>query len=259
MESDLGTELFERAGRKPVLTAAGRTALGYADEIFQLGDELRSMISGPDGGSRPLHLTVGVAEVVPKLITFRLLEPALDTSTPVRLVCREAKPDSLLADLAVHKLDMVLTDGPMSPTTNVNASNHLLGECGISFYAATAIADNLQEGFPRSLHRASILFPAADTALYSSLRQWFQRLRITPVVVGEFDDSALMKVFGQAGVGVFCTPSVIDKEVQQQYDIRMIGSTQEIRERFYLISTERRLRNPAVVAVSKAAQQIIFR
>jgi len=259
LEKELGTELFERSGRKLVLTAAGRTALGYAEEIFQLGDELRAILTGADGVSRPLQLTVGVAEVVPKLITYRLLEPALGMNTPVRLVCREAKLDSLLADLAVHKLDMVLTDRPMPHATNVSAFNHLLGECGVTFFASTVTADTFRNEFPQSLHEASVLFPAADTALYGSLRQWFQQLRITPIVVGEFDDSALMKAFGQAGVGVFCAPSVIEKEVRQQYDVEVIGHTKKIRERFYLISTERRLRNPAVVAVSNAAQQIIFR
>ncbi|MEN8132751.1 MAG: LysR family transcriptional regulator [Pseudomonadota bacterium] len=210
LEKDFGSRLFERSGRKLVLTAAGRTAPGYADEIFQLGDELKEIITGADVGSRPLQLTVGVADVVPKLVADGV--PGVET--PVRVVCREAKLESLLADLVVHKLDMVLTDTPMPPATHVSAFNHLLGECGVTFLAASATAGAFREEFPQSLHRASMLLPAADTALYGALRQWFQRLGIAPIAVGEFDDSALMKVFGQAGAGVFCAPSVIEREVR---------------------------------------------
>ncbi len=259
LEMEIGAQLFERSGRKLVLTTTGRTALGYANEIFQLGDELKETIAGADDGGRPLLLTVGVADVVPKLIAHRLLEPALGITSPVRLVCREAKLESLLADLAVHKLDMVLADTPMPPALHVSAFNHLLGECGVTFFAATATANTFRDGFPQSLHQAPVLLPAVDTVLYGALRQWFQQLGITPTVVGEFDDSALMKAFGQAGAGVFCAPSVIKKEVRQQYNVEVIGHAMEIQERFYLISAERRLRNPAVVAVSQAAHQIVFR
>jgi len=196
--------------------------------------------------------------VVPKLIAYRLLEPALRLEQSVRIVCREGKLDGLLADLALHKLDMVLADTPLASGGNVRAFNHLLGECGITFFAARDRASAYRDGFPQSLNGAPMLLPATNTALRGALMLWLDRLEIRPRIAGEFEDSALMTAFGQAGVGVFISPSVIESDITRQYDVTPVGRTDQIRERFYAISAERRLRHPAVVAISETARGKVF-
>jgi len=257
LEESMEVKLFERAGRGLVLTEAGRMVFSYADEIFHLGLELKEVLRGQLTG-RPLQFNVGITEVVPKLIAYRLLEPALQLPEQIHISCREDKLNKLLADIAVHKLDMILTDSPIPPGMNVKAFNHLLGECGVSFFAAKHQATTYRDNFPHSLGGAPILLPSDDTTLYSSLTQWFEQIKIAPIAVGTFDDSALMKAFGQAGVGVFSAPTVIEQEIQQQYNVETIGRTNDIREHFYAISAERKLKHPAVVAVSHAARQDIF-
>ncbi|MCF6283319.1 MAG: transcriptional activator NhaR [Candidatus Polarisedimenticolaceae bacterium] len=257
LEESIGVKLFERAGRGLQLSEAGQTTLSYADEIFQLGSELKEVLQGHPSG-RPLQLNVGITEALPKLIAYRLLEPALQLPDPPQLVCREDRLNNLLADIAVHKLDMILSDSPMPPGMNVRAFNHFLGKCGVSFFATKGQATRYRANFPHSLDGAPMLVPSNDTALRGTLMQWFEQTAITPRIVGEFDDSALMKVFGQAGVGIFSAPTVIEQEVQQQYHVEAIGRTTEIHERFYAISAERKLKHPAVVAVSHAAHHEIF-
>lgn len=257
LETAAGTKLFTRTGRRMVLTDTGRLAFDYADDIFRIGAEMKEALEGRTGG-RPLPFTVGVVDVVPKIIAYRLLEPALRLPQPVRIVGREGKLDALLADLAGHKLDMVLADSPLGASANVRAFNHLLGECGIVFFAARKLAPTYRRRFPKSLHGAPFLLPAANTAVRGALMQWLDRSDIRPRVVGEFDDSALMKAFGQAGAGVFVAPSVIEREVMRQYDVQPVGRTDEVRERFYAISAERKLRHPAVVAVNDAARLELF-
>ncbi len=257
LEESLGAKLFTRSGRNLVLTDMGRLALSYADEIFRLGAEMEDVLEGRVSG-QPLQFTVGIVDVVPKMIAYRLLEPALQLPEPVRIVCREGKLDNLLADIAVHKLDMVLADTPIGTTANVRAFNHLLGECGITFFAARGLAANYRSRFPESLCDAPMLLPATNTALRGALMQWLDQLNIRPRITGEFEDSALMSAFGQAGVGIFIAPSVIEQEVTRQYDVESIGRTDRVRERFYAISAERRLRHPAVVAVSNTARLEIF-
>jgi len=257
LEESMEVKLFERAGRGLVLTEAGRMVFSYADEIFHLGLELKEVLRGQLTG-RPLQFNVGITEVVPKLIAYRLLEPALQLPEQVHISCREDKLNKLLADIAVHKIDMILTDSPIPPGMSVKAFNHLLGECGVSFFAAKHQADTYRDNFPNSLDGAPILLPSDDTMLYSSLTQWFEQIKIAPIAVGTFDDSALMKAFGQAGVGVFSAPTVIEQEIRQQYNVETIGRTDDIRERFYAISAERKLKHPAVVAVSHAARLNIF-
>jgi LysR family transcriptional activator of nhaA len=197
--------------------------------------------------------------VVPKAVAYRLLEPALRLAEPVRILCREGKLDALLADIAIHKLDMVLADTAIGSAVNVRAFNHPLGECGITFFAVPEVAARYREGFPQSLHQAPMLVPAESTALRGALMHWLDRLGIRVQIVGEFEDRALMHAFGQAGVGVFMSPSVIDAEIARQYGVEPIGSTVEVRERYYAISAERHLSHPAVVAVSQAARLDIFR
>lgn len=256
MEEALGARLFRRSGRQLVLTDTGCLAFEYADEMFRLGAEMVEVLEGKSGRSLPL--TVGIVDVVPKLIAYRLLEPALGLDQQVRIVCREGKLDALLAELAVHKLDMVLADTPMVAGSNVRAFNHLLGECGITFFAARERAAASGDGFPDSLHGAPMLLPATNTALRGALMLWLDRLEIRPRIAGEFDDSALMTAFGQAGAGVFVTPSVIESDITRQYDVAPIGCTDQVRERFYAISVERRLRHPAVVAISETARAQVF-
>jgi LysR family transcriptional activator of nhaA len=257
LEESFGEKLFHRSGRRLALTETGRVVYRYADEIFGIGRELMDTLKGRPTG-RPLRLTVGVADALPKLIAYRLLQPALRLPEPVRIVCREDRSDRLLAELAVHALDVVLTDAPIAPTVKVRAFNHLLGECGVTLFAAGRMAATYRRRFPRSLDGAPMLLPTDNTALRRALDQWFDAQHIRPRVVGEIEDSALLKVFGQEGVGVFAAPSVIEPEVQKQYRVGVVGRIEAVRERFYAISVERRLRHPAVVAISDAAQHELF-
>ena len=257
LEEVLGEKLFARTGRRLVLTDVGRLVFRYADEIFGLGRELLETVKGRPTG-QPMRLTVGIADAVPKLIAYRLLGPALTGAEPVRIICREDKPDRLLAQLAVHGLDLVLSDAPIGPTTKVRAFNHLLGECGVTFFAAPALARTCRRGFPRSLGGAPMLLPTDNTALRRSLDDWFESEDIRPRVASEFEDSALLMAFGQAGMGLFPAPSAIERQVRTQYGVVVVGRLDAVCERFYAISGERRLKHPAVVAISEAARQRVF-
>lgn len=257
LEESFGEQLFTRQGRRLVPTDVGQVVLRYADEIFSLGRELTFAVKGRAPG-RLSPLRVGIADVVPKLVVRRLLEPALHVADPVRLVCHEDAYDRLLARLAVHELDLVLADAPLPPGSTVKAYNHLLGECGVTFFAAEALA-SLRRGFPRSLDGAPILLPIEGTLLRRALDQWFSSAGLRPRLVAEFEDSALLKVFGQDGVGVFAGPSAVEREIVKQYGVRVLGRTAEVRERFYAISVERRLKHPAIVAISDAAKHGLFK
>jgi LysR family transcriptional activator of nhaA len=257
LEESLKTKLLERAGRGLVLTEAGKVVFAYADEIFKLGQELQNAVKGR-GPGRPLRLVVGVADVLPKLIVYRLLAPARHVPDPVHVVCREGKPARLLADLAAHHLDVVLSDTPCGSAFKVRAFNHLLGECGLSFFAAPELARRHGGDFPRGLHRAPFLLPTEETTLRRLIENWCRANRVTPEVRGELDDSALVKIFGQAGEGVFAMPSVIEQEVCRQYGVQVIGRAEEARVRFYAITPERRLEHPAVVALAEAARRELF-
>lgn len=257
LEQGLGEKLFTRSGRRLVLTEIGRIVYRYADEIFLLGRELQDVIKGRPVG-RPLRLVVGIADVVPKLVARRLLEPALKLSEPVHLVCHEDKPERLLAELAVHNLDVVIADAPVGPSVRIRAFNHLLGECDIVFFATPKLAASHKRGFPKSLDGARVILPTENTTLRRSLDQWFATRGIRPRVVGEFEDNALLKVFGQAGMGLFPASSVIAEEVQRQYGVRPIGTLDGVRERFYAISVERKLKHSAVIAISEEARTKLF-
>jgi LysR family transcriptional activator of nhaA len=257
LEESLGEKLFTRTGRRLVLTEMGRVVFGYADEIFTLGRDLREAVKGRPVG-RPLNLVVGVTDVLPKLVAQRLLEPAIKISVPVRLVCREDKHEQLLASLAAHDLDVVLSDAPIGPAMRVRAFNHLLGECGVVFFATPAIAAAHRRRFPSSLDGAPVILPTENTTLRRSLDQWFAARGIQPRIVREFEDSALLKVFGQAGMGIFPVSAIIAREVQRQYQVRPVGRADEVRERFYAISVERKLKHPAVIAISEVARQRLF-
>ncbi len=257
LEDRLGVELFRRAGRRLELTEAGRLALSYADEIFQVGGELEEALRNWHA-ERPFLFRVGIADVVPKSIAYRLLAPALALPEQVRMVCREDKLERLLAELAVHRLDMVLADSPMPPGMDVKGYSHRLGDCGMSFLAAPALAATLEGEFPRLLDRAPLLIPGEDSAVRAPLLRWLRAANIHPRLVGEFDDGALMKAFGQAGAGVFAMPNAIAAEVARQYGVVAVGATEAVRERFFLITVERRISHPAARVVSEAARSGLF-
>ena len=257
LEESLGEKLFARAGRRLVLTDVGRVVYRYADEIFSIGRELLDTLHDRPTG-RPYRLVVGVADVMPKVLVRRLLAPALALPEGVQLVCREDKTDRLLAALSVHELDVVLADAPMGPQVSVKAFNHLLGESAVSLLAARPLAAKLKRGFPASLHQAPMLVPAEHAMLRRSIDQWLDARGVRPRVVAEFDDSALMKVFGQSGTGVFPAPSVVEQDVCRRYSLSVVGRLEEVRERFYAISVEKRLKHPAVVAISEAARHDLF-
>ena len=257
-EDLLGYKLFARKGRRLELTDAGRAALSYADEIFTLGEELEGVLRNPAEG-RPLQFNVGVADAVPKVIAYRLLEPAVRLPEPLRIVCREGKLANLVADLAVHRVDIVIADGAMPPAVNVKGFSHLLGECGITFFATAKLARKHKGSFPRLLDGAPLLLPGEHAAVRPRLIRWFDEQRIHPRIVGEFDDGALLKAFGRAGVGIFAAPSAIAEQVCRQYGVAAIGRTEAVTDAFYAISVERRLTHPAVVAITSAARKELFR
>lgn len=255
LEESLGEELLQRSGRKLALTDMGRIAMRYADEIFSLGQEFTSTMKERPTG-RPLRFCVGIADVLPKTIALRLIEPALRLHVPVHLICREDRPDHLLADLAVHDVDVVLSDSPASPAANIRAFNHLLGECGVTFFAPKKLAF-LKKGFPRSLDGAPFLLPLDNTALRRELDEWFHSQNLRPTVLGEFADMSLLRVFAEEGLGAFAAPAVMEERMRG-YSFHKIGSTTRITIRFYAISVERHVRHPAVVAVCEAAQDSLF-
>ena len=245
LEAALGDRLFQKQGRRVVLTETGRTVAQFADEIFRLGQELLDTVHDRPTG-RPIRLNLGVTDVVPKLLAYRLIAPALAMDAPVRIVCREGKPEPLFAELATHTLDLVIADAPVPPAVKVKVFNHVVGESGVTFFAASTLARRLKGRFPRRLDGAPMLLPSEGSALRRPLEQWMDQQGIRPQVVGEFDDSALIKAFGQAGAGVFAAPSVVAREVTDQYAVRALGRTNAVRERFYAITAERRVRHPVV-------------
>jgi LysR family transcriptional activator of nhaA len=254
LEELLGNPLFERKGRTLALTEFGRTIFGYADEIFSLGRELMDAAKS-QGAGRPRRLVVGVADVLPKLIVYRLLEPALRLG--IELVCREDYIDQLLAGLSIHEVDLVLSDSPVGANVGVRAFNHLLGESSISFFAVKEQAARLKRAFPSSLDGERFLFPEEQTVLRRSLDQYFEDVGAHPRFAAEFADSALAMSFGQAGAGIFAGPTVIEREIKKQYGVAVIGRAKQVRERYYAISAERRLVHPGVLAISQAARRLL--
>ena len=257
LEAQVGAKLFRREGRQLVLNETGRLVFSYADEMFRLGIELQDVFGGRTPGTA-ITVKVGVAMVVPKLLAYRVLEPVLKMSEPVRLICHEAPLVDLLADLSVHKLDVVLADVPVNPALNIRAYNHSLGESGISFFAVPEQAKVLCAGFPDSLDGSPMLMPGGGSSLRRSLEGWFERHKLEPLVVAEFEDRALMKAFGERGSGVFTSPTAVEQDVLDKYGVEVIGRTQEIKEHFYLISPERRIKHPAVTAITESARTELF-
>jgi len=258
LEDDLGTPLFTKRGRNIELTEAGKVAFGYANEIFALGSELEDSVRNYQEGGRPIEFRVGVADAVPKTIACRLIEPATRLPEPVRIVCLESKLENLLAGLAAHRLDLVVAGAPIPPSVSVRAYNHRLGESGMSFFAAGRILKSLKGRFPACLNGAPMLFPTVDVPVRSTLDRWLEKNKLRPRVVGEFDDSALMKAFGKRELGIFIGPTVIESEIETQYGAKAIGRTKEIVEEFFAISVERRVKHPCVVAIAEASRTQFF-
>jgi LysR family transcriptional activator of nhaA len=257
LEEHLDVLLFNRVGRNLELTETGRVVLSYADEIFSLGGELEEMIyQSPKG--RPQLFRVGVIDALPKSIAHRILAPALQMTEIVRMICRQASLDTLLAELSVHRLDLVLADRPIPPTISTRGYSHKLGECGLSFFASNKLKKKLARDFPTCLNGAPLLLPNSGTQLRSGIDRWLDTHRLHPRIIAEFDDSALMKAFGQEGAGIFIAPAAIGKEVERQYQASRIGLVDEVKEKFYAISVERRVTHPVVSVVVDAARKSLF-
>jgi LysR family transcriptional regulator, transcriptional activator of nhaA len=258
LEEVLGEKLLARRGRNLTLTEAGRVAYRYADEIFSLGREFVDTLKRRTGG-RPLRLVVGVADVLPPSLVRRFLEPAFRLGQPVQVICRADKSvQEFVAELALHRMDVVIADGPAGAGVPVRAFSHPLGECGTTFFAHPKLASSIQRKFPQSLDGAPFLLPGAPSAVRRSLEQWFDSQDVRPRIVAELDDSALAKDFGRAGMGVFAAPTVIEAEVRQQYQVRVVGRSKAVRQHFFAISVERKIKHAAVVAICEAARQEIF-
>lgn len=253
LENALEQKLLERSGRGLALTERGRLVFRYADEIFAMGGELLDAVKGRAPLSEQ-RVRVGVADVLPKLVVYRLLLPVLQMPESARLVCYEGKPGELLARLAVHDLDVVLTDAPVPPHTGVRAYSHRLGESGLTVFAAPALASRHRPGFPGSLDGAPFLLSTPNTAVRRTLDHWFEAHRVRPVVAGEFEDSALLKIFGQSGAGLFAAPTFIEREIRNQYGVRVVGRLARARESFYAVSMERRIKHPAVSALTTSVR-----
>jgi len=248
-EGRIGVDLFKRVGRRLELTEAGRRVLHYAEEIFALGDELVEALSDP-ASHQVEPLRVGIADSVPKQVAYRLVAPALQLTTPIRLVCREGRLAALLADLSIHRLDMVIADRPLPGNLNVRAYTHSLGESALAVLGHPSLGEG---EFPQVLDDAPFLLPGEDVSVRASLLQWFESKRVRPRIVGEFDDSALMTAFGRAGAGYFAVPDAVAADVIEQTGARLVGRVPEIAEQLYAITAERRTTHPAIVAISAAA------
>jgi LysR family transcriptional activator of nhaA len=257
LEHVLGEKLFERQGRSLVLTEIGRVVYRYADEIFSIGRELLDTLHGRPTARNP-RLQVGISDIVPKLVAHRLLFAARLAEQGMRLVLREGKTDDLLAALASQTYDVVITDAPLAPHVRVKAFNHLLGESGVTFFASPELARRHRRGFPRSLDGAPMILPTDNTSLRRSVDQWFQEIDVRPRIVAEIEDSALLKVFGQHGSGIFPAPTIVAADVRRQYGVHVVGSTEKARESFFAITIERRITHPAVAAITAAARTSLF-
>lgn len=255
----LGGPLFEKVGRRLVLTDTGQLALGYAQEIFSLGSELEAAVREKARHGRTVEFRVGVADAVPKSIAFRLLEPALALPEPLRIVCREWRLERLLSELAVHSLDLVIADAPLPPTVSVKAFSHRLGASRIGVFATPALRARARRPFPDCLDGAPLLMPGEDSAVGQRLRTWFKSQGLLPRVVAELDDGALAQEFGRHGVGYLLAPEVLGDEMQSRLQLERAGTIDEVEEHFFAISVERRITHPCVLAVTQAARRDLFK
>jgi len=257
LQRSLGQRLLEKQGRHLTLTPEGEAVFRYADEIFSLGRELLQTVKG-EPHAAPRRFRVGISDALPKLTTYRLLEPALLMQPPFRLHVRIDKTERLLAELAVHAIDLVIADAPMMPSLRVRAFSHLLGETTVSIYGTAALARRVRRGFPGSLTGAPMLLQTTNTAVRQSLDQWCEAHRIEPVVVGEVEDMAMLQTLGEHGLGLFAAPTVMRAEICRRYHVAWVGELEKVRERFYAISIERRITHPAVRLIADQAKRRLF-
>lgn len=253
LERALGAKLFKKQGRGLALTEMGQQVAGYASEIFAKGRELMELVKGRPVGT-PLELRVGIRDVMPKLVAFKLLKPALDLEHPVRLICQEGEMSKLISDLAIHKLDVVLSDTALDPLYRVQAHSHRLGESEVVIVGTRDLARRYRRGFPSSLDGAPFLLPTDNGVLRRQLERWFNDLSLAPRICGEFADSAMMKIAGVSGLGLLAVPSIIEDEVQKMYGLRRIGTAAGVQEQFYAVSVERKIKHPGVLAIREAAR-----
>lgn len=247
-EQAVGEKLYYMDGRKLVLSDTGRTIFRYAEEIFTLGQELTQTLLGRSGG-RGLKLNVGIADALPKLISYRLLEPAFQTGEPVQLICHEDKAERLISEISLHSIDLVLSDIPATPSVGSRIFNHLLGESKVAVFGTPELAERYSQDFPLSLTGAPLLLSTQNTALRRSLDQWFDDQGLYPDIKAEIEDSALLKTFAAAGTGLFVAPIAIEIEIQRQYGAQLIGKIDAVFERFYAITAQRKRKHPAVMAI----------
>ena len=258
LERAFGTAFFRKSGRRLELTDDGRLALRFADSIFSLGKEMEESLKGKPTAGRPVSFRVGITDAVPKTVAYSLLQPATQLSVPVRILNRTGKLDGLLAELSAHRVDLVIADTAIPPSVSVRAFNHLLGRSGMAFFAAPALQKKARGRFPASLQNLPMLLPGPETAVAVRLQRWLEARSLSPPIVGVFDDSALMKGFGQHGHGVFVAPLALRSDVERRYDVRCLGRTDEIFEEFFAISVERRIQHPCVVSITEAARDVLF-
>jgi LysR family transcriptional regulator, transcriptional activator of nhaA len=259
LEDRLGRKLFRKRGRNLELTDEGRVAVSYADEIFSLSAELEAALQQSRSAPRTLDFRVGVSDSVPKSLACQLLEPAWSVPKPVRLICVEGKLRDLLAQLSVHQLDLVVADEPMPRQLNVKAFHHALGSTSTSFFAAAALQTSMSGSFPRCLQGSPMLIQGTASPIRARLEQWFISSGVQPRIVGEFDDGALMKAFGREGRGLFASPTVLEDEICNQYQVQVLGRSPELMEEFFAISAERRITHPCVAAITNSARGQLFR
>lgn len=257
LESSLGEKLLTRSARGVQPTEVGHVVYRYADDIFSLGREMLDTIKDRPTG-HPLQLVIGIADVLPKEISHALIEPALQLREPVQVTCREDNQEHLLAQLSIQELDVVLSDTPIGPPAKIRAYNHLLGECGMTFFATPELWNKYRRRFPMVLQEAPLLLPADNTNVRRALDQWFDAQQIRPFVIGQFEDFALLRQFGENGTGMFAAPSVLEKQFRKQRKLRLVGRAEGVRNRFYAISVERKLKHPAVVAICETARHHLF-
>ncbi|WAW05260.1 transcriptional activator NhaR [Oxalobacter formigenes] len=257
LEKAVGKTLFAPQGRRLVLTEAGRLALNYADQIFLLGEQLQEALAEDDIG-KSMRLTVGISDSLPKMIAYRLLETALEMPQFVRMECYDGSFETLLADLALHKLDVVLTDRPINMGSSLRVFSHELGDCPVWLFGSEELAEKYGPNFPECLTGAPILLPTRGNAIRTRLDQWFEVHGIRPFIVGEFSDSALLKTFGRNGLGMFHAPIALEKEMKDQFRSVPIGELTEVREQYYAISAEMKIKHAAVEAILAAHKGKIF-
>jgi len=255
-ESYIGAPLFKREGKRLEPNSLGQVTLRYADDIFNLGNELSRTLATQDVG-KVANFNVGIVDVIPKVMVYEILNGCFDLDNRFVLECHEGGLPSLLADLSINKLDLIISDQPLPVGVSVRAVNHYLGQSGVTFFVRKDQSETYQADFPQSLHKAPFLMPSRNSALYQNLISWFSQSQITPNVVAEVDDSALLKFFGQAGRGIFCVSSAVEHDILEQFDVAVIGRIDAVSDRYYGILPERKFKHPATDAVLHAAEALL--